>query len=231
MRVSSEVTQRRKEVVLDCLGENPGCTFKVLLAALGERHAEGRWPQADWKYARNDPYDGGLRQLLDQLLRDDRVEKLEVGPDFYPMWSLKRRASVDRIFQLKAEGKSVEEIMEITNLGKSTIYGCLGDPFGAKERVRKRRYCASCGTKKNPEEPWCPKCVGRKAAAMMPPPEESAFWQNAMARASKRGVTFVLGVTPALQRVIRVDTARGRIDRVLAKGEEFEDAARELELL
>lgn len=223
-------TARRREVILDVVCSKPGLTFRALLDELRALHDEGRWPQADWPGARQDPYDVGLRQLLGAMVRDGQVREIEagVGRVYAPA---EKRKHCDLIFGLKAEGKTVEEIAEELGLGKSIIYAVLNDPFGSKERQRKRRYCPACGTKKDPRDEWCPKCVGQKAAAMMPPPEESAFWQNAMARARARGVEFVLGVTPDFRRIIRVDTGRGRFDRVLHKGEDFENAARELELL
>lgn len=65
--VGIEVTEARREILRRIVVRNPGCTVKDVLAEALKVHARGEWPQATWGGARNEPYSGGISQMLDQL--------------------------------------------------------------------------------------------------------------------------------------------------------------------
>jgi hypothetical protein len=207
-------------------------TFKELQDRLVELHAEGKWPPAPWAHAKQEPYDTGTRQHLYALWDQGKgIVEREEKPGFYPIWRATLVKHAREALELREEGKTYAEIASALGISVSRVGRVITDPTGQKERDRKKAYCPGCGTKKEPESDWCPKCVGSKVQALMPPAEESTFWQNAMMRSRRRGVEFVIGVTPDLSRIIRVDTGRGRFDRVLRANEDYEAVAEELGLL
>lgn len=230
-RAAAETTHKRRDVILRVIEGEPGLMFKEILERLRELHNEGKWPVAPWLHARQDPYEVGLRQHLKAMERAGLVERHAQSPAHYERWAVPVRKHAVEVARLKSEGKTQKDITEELGLSRSLVSSLINDPTGAKERERKRNYCPGCGTKKEADKTWCPKCVGSKAESLMPPKDESAFWQEAMVRSRRRGVEFVIGVTPDLKRLIRVDTGRGRLDRLLKPNEEYEDVATEMGLL
>ena len=72
-----DVTQERKLLTLAAIRElvvkfsrADGIAFSFILDRLRQLHEQGLWPQADWMYARNDPYDVGTRQHLAAMARE-----------------------------------------------------------------------------------------------------------------------------------------------------------------
>lgn len=230
---ASSTTRKRRDVIVAVLSEapSPGLTLKELMVKLRELHAEGEWPAAEWAHARQDPYEVGVRQLIKPMVSAGEVYEKTSVYALGLVYSVPLRKHAQTALDLHEAGKTAKEIATELGISKTLVYSLLSDPSGAKERERKRGYCGSCGSPKEPDQDWCKKCVGTKAEALMPPQREAAFWQEAILRARTRGVDFLLGVTPDLRRVIRVDTGRGRLERVLRKNEDFEEVAREMELL
>lgn len=65
-------TEARRRVLRRIVMRNPGCTVRDVLREATAIHAKGNWPQAKWSGARNEPYYGGISQMLDQLWYCDR---------------------------------------------------------------------------------------------------------------------------------------------------------------
>lgn len=78
--MAKRVREERRRIIVLVVKGHPGYTHKEILIALNAFHAQGKWPQAPWDNARQDPYDVGLRQMLQALevlgrvvwLRDER---------------------------------------------------------------------------------------------------------------------------------------------------------------
>lgn len=66
-RCDPEITEARRDILRGIVKRNPGCTTKDVLAEALKVHERGKWPQASWAGARNEPYSGGIGQMLDQL--------------------------------------------------------------------------------------------------------------------------------------------------------------------
>lgn len=57
-------TEARREILVGIVRLQPGATVTDVLEAAKAIHAKGKWPQAEWSQARNDPYGVGIRQSL-----------------------------------------------------------------------------------------------------------------------------------------------------------------------
>lgn len=79
-RCNPEITEARRDILRGIVKRNPGCTTKDALAEALKIHERGKWPQASWAGARNEPYSGGIGQMLDQLWYiSRRATSLESG--------------------------------------------------------------------------------------------------------------------------------------------------------
>ena len=189
------------------------------------------WPEATWDNARKGPPD--YQQVLNYLHRLEREGKVEhdqcgwtvvVKPESLESQMRKHAAEALR---LQSEGLNPSEIAERMEISKSLAYSLVNDPYGDRERERKKMYCPVCGTKKEGSPDWCRKCKTGKIEDLLPPKDFLRFAHRAE---REQGVEVVFGVTPDCQRVIRIGTARGIIEHVLGTYESWDDAVETLGL-
>lgn len=65
--MAKRVREERRRIVLLVVKGHPGYGIAQILEVLMHFHRQGKWPQASWDNARQDPYDMGLRQMLNSL--------------------------------------------------------------------------------------------------------------------------------------------------------------------
>lgn len=220
------VTEARRGVIVRVLQtQAEPVTLKYLLGLLGALHAAGKWPQASWSYARNEPYDTGLRQHLEALAFQNVVE-IVTKDGYYPRWKCVRpplRKHAEEVLQLKTEeGLNGVQIATRLGLSRSLVYGLINDPYGEKERQRKAGYCPACGKKKKPNAAVCDGCVARKEKkeqaereSLLPVGDEADRILDTFREEARAGREALLGVTPDFKRVIRWRTRRGEVEHVL----------------
>lgn len=65
--VDGTITRARRRCLVKIVRANEGALVKDVLAACQLLHEKGDWPQASWAGARNEPYYGGISQMLSSL--------------------------------------------------------------------------------------------------------------------------------------------------------------------
>lgn len=233
------ITEARRAVIIRTLGVQSGpVTLDELLALLGALHQAGQWPQASWKYARNEPYYTGVYQHLGALERQGRVERVD-DPNQRTLWKCARTLSkhAAEVLALKEAGLSGTEIATRVGLSRSRVSSLLTDPYGEKERRRKAGYCPGCGKKKEPDAVVCRGCIARKEKkdqadreAMLPTGEEAGRILDTFAAERRAGREAVLGVAEDFKRIIRWRTARGVVEHVLRRDESWTEGMQEIGL-
>lgn len=227
MRCAPEITERRKELTLEVLSQVAPCDFGTLLAALRDRQD---WPQAEWAYARNEPYDTGTRQHLYALLRKGRVQqwKPRGWADIWAPagWELRPKAA--NLLDLMNKNKSADFIASQLGLNFGAQANLLTRPFRVPRR--RKRLCRGCGEHMESGEwtqrdGWCESCAEARYQRLLP---EEEWGRACIEEAAAGGLEVVFGVTPDCKRVIRVNTGRGVLERVLGAREKWECAAAEL---
>lgn len=231
---SAEVTEERRRLILWCLWIH-GAGNPASINALLERHiAAGRivWPKAPWHGAVLKPYETGTRQHLDAMLRkkDRRVIRARDALWDWNPEVLQPRAHALEVLQERRRGMTNGQISEILQISEGLISALYHDPFGFKEKVRKARYCAGCGARKDAEQTVCTNCIKKKrleredrAESLLPDPE----WAHGLSLMMK--VDFC--ISSDFCRILVVHTERGRIERQLLRGESWEHALEELGVL
>ncbi len=201
---------------------------KSVVEALAERTD---WPEANWQDARKGPPD--LQQVLNymrQLRQEGKLEKDQCGwtavvkPE-PPEGAMRKRAA--EALQLQSEGLNPSEIAERLEISKSLAYGLVNDPYGDRERERKKMYCPVCGTKKEGSVDWCRKCKTGRIEDLLPPKDFLRFATRAY---REQGLEVLFGVTEDCVRVIRIGTDRGIIEHKLGSYESWDDAVEKLGL-
>ena len=221
----ARVRGTRRLIVHHALYAQPGHRVRsvhVLVKLLATRED---WPEATWNGARKGPPDyQQAHVILRRLRQEEKVEHDQCGwtavvkPE--PLESQMRKRAAEAL-QLQSEGLNPSEIAERMEISKSLAYGLVNDPYGDRERERKKMYCPVCGTKKEGSPDWCRKCKTGKIEDLLPPKDFLRFAHRAE---REQGVEVVFGVTPDCQRVIRIGTARGIIEHVLGTYESWDDA-------
>lgn len=223
------VKERRRAIIHTIIAEAPASKWRNGAGAAyiqEECESRGDWPEAHWDKARKGPPDAQqVNNYLKQLVHAQKVERVShgvyralVAPE--PLDRLMRKGAPEAL-QLQSEGLSGTEIAERLEISKSLAYGLLNDPYGEKERERKRMYCPVCGAKKDGSVDWCRKCKTGKVENLLPPKDFMRFAHRAE---REQGVQVLFGVTPDCERVIRIGTARGVIEYKLKAHESWDDA-------
>lgn len=223
-----ECTEARHELILGVLRFHSPATPAQVTRLLNTQIEAGsiEWPQGPWSGARADPYDGGTRQMLDSMVRKGWVEK-DVGlsrPTAYKPSRGTMRNGAQEALALKGEGLNGKQIAERMGISTSLAYGLINDPFGEKEKERKKRYCPGCGAKKKPGAPACPNCRTKAAEELLPP---ASFLVVSSDYKRRTGADVIFGVSAGLERVIRIGTARGIVEHVLHRDMTWDDAVAE----
>lgn len=192
----------------------------------------GDWPEANWANARKGPPDAQqVNNYLNTLLTQKKVRRESHGvyvslvePE--PAGGTMRRRAAEAL-RLQSEGLSGKQIAEHMEISNSLAYGLINDPYGDKERERKKMYCPVCGAKKEGSVDWCRKCKTGKLQDLLPPKDFLRF----VHRAERQGLEVVFGVTPDAVRVIRIGTGRGIIEHKLGSYESWDEAVEKVGLV
>lgn len=146
-----QVTEARRAVILAVVARGP-VYYPALREALEKLHAQGKWPQAEWLHARNEPYDVGTRQHLAALVSKGKLMKVS-EPNRFDLYQMPQ-----------------PELLLPVGVDKTRVQSAL-------DRYR-----------------------------------------------HVYGLGAVAGVTHDMQRVIRVDTARGVVEHILDRYESWTEA-------
>lgn len=201
---------------------------KLVVDALAERTD---WPEAHWKDARKGAPD--LQQTLNymrQLRHEGALEHDQCGwtavvkPE--PLESQMRKRAAEAL-RLQSEGLNTTRIAERLEVSVSLANSLVNDPYGDRERERKKMYCPVCGTKKGGSVDWCRKCKMGRCEDLLPPKDFLRFATRAY---REQGIEVLFGVTPDCVRVVRIGTDRGIISHELASDESWDDAVERLGL-
>lgn len=227
-------TEERRQVLLKLLfvhGPDRGLPLSTMLSLLRSDKWFAQWPRSDVTGARNDIYDGGIRQHLTAMVKRNHLISYMPDANVNVLWyyvpdSMEPRLHAREVRDLKAKGMSNEQIA--TRLGlksKGLVSAIANDPYGLREKERKRKYCPGCGEVKKEEESQCPGCVRRRreragdeAEALLPLPE---YVDRIRGRLLLK-VDFC--VDEEHRRILVLYTERGRAERLLARGEDWEHA-------
>lgn len=229
------VTLERHELTLETVRFQPGSTgaqiCRLLLARFEQNAAS--WPQfhyADPKHPKA-PYYAGTMQHLEQMEKKGWVigngggakGKMKV---WVPTEKRGVRKRVHEVRKLKDEGLTHREVAAKLGVSVSLVGSLTQDPYGDRERERKKRYCPACGTKKDERADSCPKC---RANGVQPEDLLPHERHLEIARTFERdtGCALVFGVTPGLTRVIRIDAGRGTIDHHIPNDLSWEEGIEE----
>lgn len=220
-----EVTHARRAVILSILQrQSEPMHATEITELLVDEHLKGNWPQASWAGAANCPYPLGTRQHLDAMAREGGPVEAVRNANGYRHYKVRQEALVKHAadaLRLKAEGKTRKQIGAILGISSSRVARVLTDPTGADERLRKKRYCPGCGAPKKVAATTCPKCMEKKAETLLPP---DTFLMIARRYEARTRCPVVFGVTPGLERVIRIGTARGVSEHRLHPNDTWEEA-------
>lgn len=88
--VYKETTQARRAVIIKVLrmkGGERGLTTDEVIELCEQLHQAGKWPQAEWKHARNDPYRTGVYQHLQALKAQGRIREVRFEDEWAHRWS------------------------------------------------------------------------------------------------------------------------------------------------
>lgn len=228
-------TDARRAVIVRVLEQNEHRYWKVseVVEMLKALHIAGQWPQAPWRHARQDPYHCGTRQHLDGMVTLGMVERSpHPGGRYLFKLTRKLRKHAKEALELQ-ETERLNGTQIATRLGISKSLACalLADPYGEKERERKRGYCPACGGKKDPAAVACERCVEKKAAkdtagreAMLPEGDLRVRILDTIMGLRLAGQDAVVGVTDDFKRIVRWQTGRGEVEHRLVRDETWEQA-------
>lgn len=226
-----QVQERRRDLIHRLVHSAKGIGAADVIAYYVANPRE--WPKATWANARPGPPDyQQVNNHLSTLRREGKIEQAKpyghyvsiVEPEAVerPM-----RKGADRAAQLKSEGKTGIQIAEIMEISRSMAYCLINDPYYENERERKKKYCPSCGKKKEPTLDWCRACKTGKAEDLLPPKDFLRFASRAR---REQDIDVIFGVTHDCVRVIRICTKRGIVEHKLGSYESWDDAVETLGL-
>lgn len=212
-----------------CQTRPGGCGPSWIIEECGRR---GDWPEASWGGARKGPPDSQqVNNYLNTLRGEKKVRREAHGlyvslvePE--PLAGTMRHRAAEAL-QLQSEGLNGTQIAERMEISHSLAYGLINDPYGAKERERKKMYCPVCGSKKDGSVDWCRKCKTGKVENLLPPKDFMRFAHRAF---RDQGLHVVFGVTQDCERVIRIGTDRGVVEHKLSSRETWDEAVEKVGL-
>lgn len=226
-----KVQERRRAIVHAIIHTWPHHRTNAVACVVSALQKRTDWPVATWQGARQGPPDyQQVLNYMNTLLKEGKLDKATgwwvsvVAPDTQERFMRKRASEALR---LQSEGKNGTQIAEELGISRSLAYGLINDPYGERERERKRDYCPVCGAKKDGSVTWCRACKTGKIEDLLPPKDFMRFVHRAW-REQKLEVLF--GVTPDCVRVIRIGTGRGVIEHALPSHQSWDDAVEELGL-
>lgn len=226
-------TDARREVIVRVLEQDAGRYWKVaeVVEMLEALHAAGQWPQATWGKARQEPYYCGTAQHLAAMVSLGMVERSPHSRHLFKLKRKLRKHAKEALELQETEGLLGTEVATRLGISNTLAYALLSDPYGDKERERKRGYCGSCGGKKDPAAVTCERCVETKAAkdaaereAMLPEGDLRSRVLDSIMGLRLAGQDAVVGVTDDFKRIVRWQTSRGEIEHRLARDETWEQA-------
>lgn len=124
------VTDARRAVIVKVLKGHPGATLIRLMRSLEAFHAQGKWPPAPWKYARQEPYRGGVYQMLQSLIHHDVVVGVyEGGTDVHYYLATQIPAKAETMLPAAAEREVLLPIAEefVRRTGMEIAFGVTGN--------------------------------------------------------------------------------------------------------
>jgi hypothetical protein len=205
-------------------------SVKCVVTAFEQEKWTRLWPEATWHGARKGPPD--YQQALNYMGTLRRQGKLEHSNGWWtsiaepePVERPMRKRAAEAL-ELQSQGLNTVEIGERLEISTSLANSLVNDPYGDKERERKKMYCPVCGAKKDGSVDWCRKCKTGKLQDLLPPKDFLRF----IHRAEREGLEVVFGVTPDAVRVIRIGTARGIVEHKLGSYESWDDAVEKMGL-